>query len=235
MTVADTRLNLRFRDGQEGFNDEGDKPIEYPDGRVLSVRTNYRKLRLVKDGWAAAAGAFPLVHAALEHLDTSVFDPDSLTPTLDALYEQEAPRIRSDFPEMTKLEETAVVLTYYKDGSFRLACHRFDHTPAVSDGDEFLLIDPPGFDATIRHRIVGAIQAGLVIGTSRSALCSNLRLLAGAFHIVHSNSSSVSDTVEVGLLLNDGRIQKKYLYARNEFVMNATDKDLITRLVALGG
>jgi len=54
--AADMRLNLQFRDGNAGIHDAGTIDFTYPDGRVLRVGDNYRKVRQAATDRACGAG-----------------------------------------------------------------------------------------------------------------------------------------------------------------------------------
>ena len=113
-------------------------------------------------------------------------------------------------------EEAATVIALFTfisstaDG-FELDCIAFGRQCPSLDGTQFLLSTPPELLPDVVQQIHDQINQGFDVGLTVVSIGSNIRLFASVFHAIHNRSRTVSDTIEVAvLLLRSGRLQEQY-------------------------
>jgi hypothetical protein len=96
VVAADTRLNVRARNGVMLPNDEGELNIPNPGGPALRIPGRHRKIRPLPNGWAAGARDYPTVATVLDHLAAGrSLDPVHYPDEIKRVRDQRSSRIRA--------------------------------------------------------------------------------------------------------------------------------------------
>lgn len=231
LIAADTRLNVRFRAGGGGGHDAGPLDVTYPDGSVLRVGATQRKIRRLRRGWAGGAGCFPIVHRCLDALAKapSALEPDRVQALLDSVSEVEGRRVREHFAmSQDEIEQTAIFYVRVTDSGISFNGYRVDGQTVVPSGSQYVLNTPSETPGEVRAAVNSRISDGLRGPNDLHEVYENLRLIASVFHDVHNVSSTVSDILEVGLILKstDAGMFYHHLHGDNETIARASDARL---------
>jgi hypothetical protein len=224
LVAADTRLNLHFRDGRSGNQDDGPIDFTYLDGRVLRVTDHYRKIRPVGVDWACGAGFFPLIDAALTELTKPAFRWSQVDSVLATVGSREIPRCQDDFgASRADVERTAILYTLTRGAMPTLGGYKFDGSNPVPGGSQYVLQTPPELSPSDHAQIMRQLRGALSVPSNMSELFGLLRAVAAVFHRVSTTSSTVSDRMEVGMTIHAQGPIRRRLCTSCQSVKRASD------------
>ena len=203
--VADTRVNLHGTP----LSDAGSHEITVANRFSISVPSSRRKIRRCPFGWIAAAGHFFFISRTFESIVSA-----RTTTEAKQLIAEEHPPVVDLAVELG--EEAATVIAQFTfissttDG-FELDCIAFGRQCPSLDGKQFLLSTPPELPPDVGQQIHDRIRQGFDGGLTVGSIGSNVRLFASVFHAIHNCSRTVSDIIEVAVLLrHGGRLREQY-------------------------
>ena len=203
--VADTRVNLHGN----LLSDAGSHKITVAGRFSFSVPSARRKIRRCPFGWIAASGHVFFIFRAFESIASA-----RTTTEAKQLIDNEYHSVVDLAVELGEKADTVVAqftfISSTADG-FELDCITFGRQCPSLDGTQFLLSTPPELPPDVARQINDQISQGFDVGLTVGSIGSNVRLFASVFHAIHNYSRTVSDTIEVVvLLLRGGRLLEQY-------------------------
>ena len=203
--VADTRVNLH---GTQ-LSDAGTHEITVAERVSFSIPSSRRKIRRCPFGWIAAAGHVFFISRAFESVASA-----RITTEAKQLIDNEYHSVVDLAVELG--EEAATVIAQFTlisstaDG-FELDCIAFGRQCPSLDGTQFILSIPPELPPDVARQIQDQTRQRFNVGLTVGSIVSNVKLFASVFHAIHDHSQTVSDTIEVVvLLLRGGRLREQY-------------------------
>ena len=203
--VADTRLNWPGTP----LSDSGSHEITFADRFSISVPSSRRKIRRCPFGWITAAGHFFFISRAFESIASARTTTEAKQLITDAYHS-----VVDLADELGEEAATVIALFTFISitaNGFELDCITFGRQSPSLGETQFLLSTPPELPPDIAQQIHDQISQRFEGGVTVGSIDSNVRLFASVFHAIHDHSQTVSDTIEVVvLLLRGGRLQEQY-------------------------
>ncbi len=124
-----------------------------------------------------------------------------------------------------EIEQTAIFYVRVTDSGISLNGYRVDGETVVPPGSQYVLNTPRETPDEVRAAVSRRISDGLRGPNDLHDVYENLRLIASVFHDVHKVSSTVSDILEVGLILKSTNAGMFYhhVHGDNETIARASD------------
>ncbi|MEX2527033.1 MAG: hypothetical protein WEA09_05285 [Gemmatimonadota bacterium] len=224
---ADTRMNMRTPAGGIDRNDTGELDLSLRDGSVLNIPPIRRKIRRFDWGWAAGAGSSHLLNVAIfDHLaDAKVHEANDICSHVSSAVEQRGDAIRSEFTNPDPADRVGIICLF-DDGS------RFSVRQCVV-GSEFHQVENADYAMSFPTDVGRGFSREwnqhaselLFVPENSTGLWELARRVAGIIHAVHENSASVSDWMDLILMVrqNQSRTITLQLHARSSEVRTADD------------
>ena len=204
LVISDTRVTVTAEDGQLLQLDSGATSIGLPNGNHLEVPARYRKLFPLSGGWiGAVAGAYPLVRWSFERIANAGGTPEEVGRALEEVLHN----TRDRFPDETMDPHVARYAVLELAEHIKLRILWQDGTEAVRTPVEYALMLPPELDVGVNQRLqsqfLTSLQQASVTGSYGLAVAAKSAM--GVVRTVAATCASVSDRVEIGVLLRGGR------------------------------
>jgi len=234
LVCADTRLNLDFRNGSRDRMDVGDVIFTFEDGPEIRVGKSNRKIRRLRSGWVTGAGCFPLLHWCFQELKMQdAGNLSAVQQTLQSVLQRYGPIILQQLPGHKKeIELTTLLLVYEQNRVFSLYPLRFDGQDLQQDKAQFYLLSPPEFDDYTSAQVSMEFGQKFQAPYNMQGLIAGLRTIAETFHSIHQRSNTVSDMIEVGMMLrsSDGEVVEFQMLAKTTSIINVSDAQVFKLL-----
>lgn len=234
LVCADTRLNLGFRNGSRDRVDDGDLTFTFKDGLEIRVGKFNRKIRRLRSGWVTGAGCFPLLHWCFQELEMqNAGNLGAVKQTLHSVLQRYGPVILQQLPGHKKeIELTTLLLVYEQNRVFSLQPLRLDGQDLQQDKAQFYLISPPEFDDHTSAQVAMEFGQKFQAPYDMQGLIAGLRTIAETFHSIHQRSNTVSDMIEVGMMLgwSDREVVEFHMLAKTTSIINVSDAQVVKLL-----
>ena len=205
MLCTDTRMNLQTADGTWKRNDIGLQRFLLRDGSVLEVPPKKRKMRRMPCGWVAASSSSHLlseaIFAALSHPE--IGEPSDIYHVARTVLRGEGERLHAEFSNPDPYDRVNLIYLYAEGRQFRVGHCEIGQRDDSGHVSDYALSLPEDFDEDhldqVRHRLTGA----LFVPEDAAALWKLARAAADIVYCVHRASESVSDQMDLVMLVRD--------------------------------
>ena len=226
--VADTRLNWPGTP----LSDSGSHEITFADRFSISVPSSRRKIRRCPFGWITAAGHFFFISRAFESIASARTTTEAKQLITDAYHS-----VVDLADELGEEAATVIALFTFISitaNGFELDCIAFGRQSPSLGETQFLLSTPPELPPDVVQQIHDQISQRFEGGATVGSIGSNVRLFASVFHAIYDCSRTVSDTIEVVVvLLHGGRLREQYGRGSCPQLMRLSPSELRSFLVRL--
>lgn len=231
MIGADTRTNIVELDGSMRVNDDRPLSVSFADGTRVSVGVSDRKMRRFHGGWVAGVGNFFLVDYAINQLKkTNARTPEKINTVLREAYHEHYPKIQKQFPDDESVDITGFLYLYSTANRFRAASLGFGENMITDNTNDVYYGFPPEVPDEAKIR-VQTMMKNIVIPVDMPGVWNAVRLAASAFHEVSTFAKSVSDILDLAVMVRgDQGVQQGRLLADNPTIIAASDEGLAAML-----
>lgn len=230
--IADTRLNLAFKDGSQTVNDVKPVTVDLETNVVFHWGIRERKLAILKNGFAASAGDAILGHALLSKLKGHDLTSDeSIESLISATSSELRKLVLSKLPDSSQqFDKTSLMVMVPKSLNISLSMYTAKGWKAY-DKSDFLVYWPPEIDKALSVELAESIQK-TYLPNDLDDVYQIISKLSGIAYSVHKNSVSVSPTIEFGLTIvnDDGCPLHGYGYGLAEHLSKATPRQVATSI-----
>lgn len=202
---ADTRTNLQAGDWTWKRNDTGVRRFALRDGSVLDVPDVKRKLRRVACGWlAASSSSYLLSEAIFESLsDGAMSEPSEVYRTSANVLRQQGEGLRAEFSDPDPHDQVNLIYLYGEGRAFRVGHCKVGRDDEPGQVSDYVLSLPDDFDDALLHDLSQKLKRALFVPTDAAGLWELARAIADLVYCVHGASESVSDHMDLVVLVRD--------------------------------
>jgi hypothetical protein len=230
IVCADTRINLGQANGGQ-FSDAGMLSIHYKDNIEIHLKDYDRKIRQYPGGWAAGSGSFAVVDRCLAHLAKSnARTPSTINIVLKHAFESVYEDMKDEFVDGKQIEPTIITYTYRTRDSFNLSGFSIDDRIKIQETRDYFST-PPDISNAVVVQAQHELRAIEKLEEEKD-LYPAIRQIARAFHIVHMASATVSNILDMAMLIktDKGDMIQARLLQTNDFLINASDSEIVNQL-----
>jgi len=117
-------------------------------------------------------------------------------------YQREAPKIRVEFQEPDKDVDRAAIFFVYEAGEdFGVRALSFSDERVFPPNANYYLNTPSDLSQHEVNRVNHRISTQFPVPTDVRSVCNMIRFLATVFHSVYLNSETVSDRIDLAMML----------------------------------
>jgi hypothetical protein len=227
---SDTRINNRVGEILQ-TNDSGDMRIIHKDSVAIALADTDRKIKRYPGGWATGTGVYPIVHACLAALNKSnARTPYTIHPVLQNVFNKVSTELQKELVQGTQLEPTSITYIYNTSQSFKLGIMNFSPTVETPAVQQYYLTTPPELPEVVKEEAVKQIQQIQLVqpSTEDNNFADLITPIAKAFHLIHSSSVTVSDLLDLVIIIKLGNnaIVNFRVYAENMTLINANRSEI---------
>lgn len=215
LILADTRLNMTFKDGGKKTNDNKPLELTLPDGSILSYGIKNRKFLQCPNGFAAFAGHALWGNFVLKNIAHS--DLSKLTDIKDKIgscYQESKEIIASFIPEsQDEIDRTAFLIINNSESetSIHSLNSKGDQMPLNGN---FYFYFPPDIAREACAKYQKKLLDGFVGPKNLEDVLHDIKLIANIQNEISSSSQLVSSLGEIGFIMKEGdkTFMNKYIY-----------------------
>lgn len=234
LVCADTRINLNYLNGSRDKMDVGNANFIFEDNLEIRVGKYNRKIRQLHSGWVTGAGCFPLLHWCFQELEMQdACNPGAAEKTLHRVLQKYGPIILQQLPGHKKeIERTTLLLVYEQNREFFLQPLQVNGQNLQQGKANFYFLNPPELDELTSAQITMDFGKKFQAPHDMQSLIIGLRTIAETFHAIYQKSNTVSDIIEVGMMLRlpDGKVNEFQILAETTLIISALDTQ-VTKLL----
>ena len=225
--LADKRLNMSFKDGSNGVNDDRPVMLDLNNGKSLNWCEDFRKITKIKNGFAASAGEAITGRVILDSFNINYLENELNPSKIIALASSE---VRSIVLNKVGIKEdeinkTSVMLLEDVQGKISLCSFDCSGNKNVKQAG-YVAYWPPELSDSLKIRLISEIE-NIPFPSTFEILYSNISIMANIANEVFKGGTSVSPNIEFGICTVNGT-NVHYAYGKGDsvFLSKANTSDI---------
>lgn len=224
---TDTRVNLFMKDGSVMINDDSPYNILFEDGEQISFGARNRKMGRFISGWIAGVGNQFLVNYAIKSIiKENVRTPERINKVIEKTCEDNYQKIQTLTPEDSSINLTGFLYIYTTANKFKTACFGFRNGMLTDSRNDIYYGFPPDTSYNIQNDVRSRMSS-INLPNNMVDVYNIVRLTSQVFHTVSVNSTSVSDIIELAIMVRENQMVNQYhLFKHNIDIISANNSHI---------
>lgn len=230
LIVADTRLYLTVKNGDNQISDSKPLDLKLPDGSSFKYGVNNRKFQQCTNGYVAYAGHALWGSTVLRELaGYDLSQINNVKNKISSTYEKLKEKVSSYIPDSkSEIDRTAFFVVSNDKSNIQI--HAFDSQgKELLQGGNFCFHFPPEIDSPSRQSYQNTFENNFLFSNSINDAVQNIKLIVSIQNKIYLDSKTVSHSSEIGVIMKVGEnnFLNKYLYMDTLQASSLTTESLI--------